>query len=227
MWRDTTPRAEITHISPTLTSLGPLSFNFGGVVPKIVVGRDWTPGNFGPCPSDNPIIRVSDFAWRFPAHLVKDESFGELLRGWWLEYSSLNEAQITYPSLFWNAAKAVLRGHIMSFVATYNKTSKLAYDAASSKSHDTYTAFKTCSSPQNRKWWSLAKSEFEIWGDRMENMCRSQYDMERLRFGNKPGRLLANLAKGHRRMTHITALKNKEGIVQTVLKYIHLTLQEF
>lgn len=75
----------------------------------------------------------SDFKWRFPAHLVRDESFRELLRGWWLEYSSLNETHREDPSLFWNTVKAVLRGRIISYVTTCTKKTKLAHDMANSK----------------------------------------------------------------------------------------------
>lgn len=123
----------------------------------------------------------SDFAWGFHAYLKKDEPFGVgLLRDWWLEYSSLNEAHRDNPSLFWNTAK-VLRGRLMSYAATYMKKPKLAYDKARSQLRDTYTAFK-------------------------KNVYRSHYGLKHFRFGNKPFRLLANLAKGGRQKTHITAL---------------------
>lgn len=56
----------------------------------------------------------SDFMWHFPAYLTKDDSFRKLLRGWWLEYS-LNAAQMSDPSLFWNATKAVMRVRIMAY----------------------------------------------------------------------------------------------------------------
>lgn len=65
--------------------------------------------------------RGSDFTWRFSAYLAKDDSFSDLLRGWWLEYAASNKAHASDPSLYLNAAKAVLRGRIMAFTMSHRK----------------------------------------------------------------------------------------------------------
>lgn len=56
---------------------------------------------------------------------------------------------------------------------------------------------------------------------------RSQFDTDLYPFGNKLGRLLANLARGRRTVTHITALKDKRGNTCTDPKHINQILQEF
>lgn len=63
--------------------------------------------------------------------------------------------------------------------------------------------------------------EFELWVERRECLYRTSYDTDLFRFGNKPGRLLANLAKGRRVPTLITALKNNEGCIETDPKKIN------
>lgn len=38
-----------------------------------------------------------DFIWRFPFFLAKDKSFQNVLRDWWLEFSSDNEGHRDNP----------------------------------------------------------------------------------------------------------------------------------
>lgn len=64
--------------------------------------------------------RGSDFIWRFPAYMIKNQTFRDLLKEWWLEYIDLNVTQESDPSFIWNAVKMVLRGRIKSYVATCN-----------------------------------------------------------------------------------------------------------
>lgn len=118
--------------------------------------------------------RGSDFTWPFL------ERFTQGLVAWIFHLKwGPND-----PSLFWNAAKAVIRVRIMSYVATYKQKTKLAYDTASSKLREAYTAFKTCSSPQNKEQWSIAKTELELWVERRENLYHSRYDPKLFCFGN-------------------------------------------
>lgn len=51
--------------------------------------------------------------------------------------------------------------------------------------------------------------------------------MELFRQGNKPGKMLANLAKGRRGISHITALNDKTGITRTDPTHINSILQDF
>lgn len=86
--------------------------------------------------------RSTDYIWRFPTYLAKDDSFGKLLRGWWLEYTSSNAAHESDASLYWNTAKAVIRGRNMAFTRSHKKKKKQAYEAASTSLREAYTAFK-------------------------------------------------------------------------------------
>lgn len=118
------------------------------------------------------------------------------------------------PTLFWQTAKAVLRGLIIAYVESYKKKVKTSYDKACSKLR-TYTNFKLHPSPQNRDLWISSKREFELWLDRRESVYRFHLEVDLLRFGNKPGRLPANLSKGRRKTSHITGLKDVTGQVHT------------
>lgn len=169
----------------------------------------------------------TNFIWHFPAYLVKDESFCDLLKGWWLECATQNEAQAGDPALFWNAAKAVLRGRMRAYATSYKRNAKLAHDKASLALREAYTAFKTLFSPKNRANSQSAKTEYELWVERRIQVYRSHFDTELFHFGNKPGRLIANLARGRRRPSHITALRGREGFVRSDLKQISLILKEF
>lgn len=112
--------------------------------------------------------RGQDFIWCFPGFIAKSDEFRNLLKGWWMEYSNANSAHEEDPSLFWNAAKAVLRGQIIAYL----------------------------------------EQEFELWIERRENIYRSHLETDFFRYGIKPGRLLANLAKGRRKTSHLMFLRD-------------------
>lgn len=44
-----------------------------------------------------------------------DVEFQALLRGWWLEYTTTHAGHASTPGLYWETAKVVLRGHIVSY----------------------------------------------------------------------------------------------------------------
>lgn len=233
-WRDAHPEGrDFTHYSHVHHSWSRLDY--------MLISRHLSPKvitiNIGPLViSDHaPVIlqledtnsRGGDFVWRFPAYMVRDDSFSELLRGWWLEYCSTNEEHMSDPALFWNAAKAVMRGRIMAYVANHKKKTNRAYEDANRNLRAAYTSFQNCSSPQNRERWLQSKREFEVWVERREAFYRSQFDAEMHRFGNKSGKLLANLARGRRVVTHITALKSTRGTTHTNPKQINNIFQDY
>lgn len=85
--------------------------------------------------------RGNDFVWRFPASLTRDESFCKLLQGWWLEYSSTNANHASDPALYWNTAKAILRGRIIPYVSHHIKRTKQSYDMGNATLREAYTSF--------------------------------------------------------------------------------------
>lgn len=59
-------------------------------------------------------------------------------------------------------------------------------------------------------------------------MYHLHFETELFHLGNKPGRLMANMAKGRlRASSHITGLRDKEGKFHIYPKRINLILQEF
>lgn len=146
--------------------------------------------------------RGRDSVWCFPGYLTNCDTFGDLLKGWSWNIPALTQTKRkTLPS-FGTEKK------VISYRASYKKKIKTSYDEASSKLRIAYTDFKKHPSPQNREQWLTAKREFELWMDRIESIYRMKLETDLYRFGNKPGRLLANLAKGHRRSSHITTLRD-------------------
>lgn len=117
-------------------------------------------------------------------------------------WNTLNEAQAGDPALFWNTAKAVLKGKILADVTTHRRKVKHAYSEASSILKTAYTTFKAHPFPQNKDSWQTAKNEFELWVDWKEKIYRSHFESDLFCHRNKLGRMMANLARGHRRSSH-------------------------
>lgn len=63
--------------------------------------------------------------------------------------------------------------------------------------------------------------------ERRENIHRSYFELELFRHGNKPGRLLANLAKGKTPRTHVSALKHPQGRILTDPRGINAVFRDF
>ncbi|KAM4029731.1 LOW QUALITY PROTEIN: uncharacterized protein ACNLHF_022387 [Anomaloglossus baeobatrachus] len=174
------------------------------------------------------VVRGTDFIWRFPAFLTKDEGFNDKLRCWWEEFIFDNREHIDQTALFWNTAKTVLRGRILLYVSSLKKKVKEGYSESSAKLRHAYTEFLQNPSAQNREHWKLVKQEFEMWLDRREQMYRTRQEVELLRYGNKAGKLLARLAKGHSQVSPIVRIKQtRQGKVTSDPKNINAILQDF
>lgn len=168
-----------------------------------------------------------DFVWRFPSFLAKDDSFKELLRGWWLEFSSDNEAHKDDPTLFWETAKAVLRGRLISYLAQMKRRVHKQYLDHSVLLRQAYTTYMTQTTPENLAKWKEMRQMFELWLDRRERFHRSRYEADLFRFGSKSGRMLARLAKGHNPRTDIIKIRTNAGQYQTDPRAINTLFQKF
>lgn len=90
-----------------------------------------------------------------------------------------------------------------------------------------YTKFQTSSSAVTKDQWQAAKSEYDTWLEKGESFRRSHLDAKIFRYGNKAGKLLANLAKGQRPMTQIKLLKDKQGVAHNHPSKINEILSDF
>ncbi|KAM4038336.1 uncharacterized protein ACNLHF_016640 [Anomaloglossus baeobatrachus] len=94
------------------------------------------------------------------------------------------------------------------------KQVKEKFDNASNRLCDTYSSFLRDPCNQQREDWKQAKRQFDLWLEKRELMRKSQLDIDLRRFGDRTGKLLANLARGKRHRNNIQKIK-KDGSVVT------------
>ncbi|XP_044124861.1 vomeronasal type-2 receptor 26-like [Bufo gargarizans] len=99
----------------------------------------------------------------------------------------------------------------MGYLAGLKKKVHLQFDQASQKVRLTYLAFKQDPTEANRKKWIEERQVFEHCAKERELLRSSEFEAKLFKFGNKSGRLLANLAKGQRQPQYINSLKNSAG----------------
>lgn len=67
--------------------------------------------------------------WRFPSNLQKHPDFSKYLQSAWTEYQTINKMHIDNPILFWEAAKAVLRGNII-YTTAHRKATQIKFKSS-------------------------------------------------------------------------------------------------
>lgn len=165
------------------------------------------------------------YLWRFPTHLSSDEEFQAVLRGWWLEYTATPVEHANTPGLYWETAKAVLRGHIMSYM---NKLKRQVNDKILTLSQTlrcAYTLFQENTSTQRRSNGTKPKTIMTC-GCKRGRVPTAQ-DARLFRYGSKAGKLLAIHAKGICPMSHITTLKDMRGTTHHDPSKINDILRDF
>lgn len=97
------------------------------------------------------IDRGTHRQWRFPSHLVDSLKFREALNASWETYAIDNEEHASSsPLLFWQAAKSVIRGNIMSYTTHSDKCTRELYRSMQQDLTSAYISFKDDPSPSNR-----------------------------------------------------------------------------
>lgn len=90
-----------------------------------------------------------------------------------------------------------------------------------------YTNFQEHTTEETKKSWHKAKADYDAWLEKGEGFRRSQQEARLFRYGNKAGKLLANLAKGSHQLSHIKSLKDKQGVPHHTPSKINEILSDF
>ncbi|XP_068115224.1 uncharacterized protein [Hyperolius riggenbachi] len=134
---------------------------------------------------------------------------------WWLDYVRNNKEHVKDPVLFWEAGKSVMRGEISAYVSRRKKKAFDEYSQASVKARHTYNEYITSMSEPSWQKWIDAKQALDLLYNRYAMFWRSHNDWTFFKFGNKAGKLLANIARGKHKFQHITHIRNKKGQIFT------------
>ncbi|CAJ0931592.1 unnamed protein product [Ranitomeya imitator] len=153
----------------------------------------------------------TDYLWRFPETMTKDHDFVKRMREWWTEFASHNGEHKSNSRLYWETAKAVLRGNIIAHTQRLKKRIKDQFLMASSEVRTTYITYKNSLLDEDKNNWIRAKKNFEEWAEKREQLYKSNLEIELNRYGDKAGKILANLARGRYAYASIMAIRDSRG----------------
>lgn len=159
------------------------------------------------CPSDHALcwVKISrsfergpHIQWRFPSHLASSLKFREALLIAWTCYATDNvECVEGDPMLFWQASKSVRRGNILSYTYHRNKQLHESFTSLQTSLTSAYNKYKIAPTAANKEAYQAHKIAFEALLTQLELkhtfLARSKFH----RFGNRSGKLLSSLLKGH------------------------------
>lgn len=164
--------------------------------------------------------------WRFNNSLLSDETFRSNMKMWIKNYIDENCNSNIDPNTIWEAAKATLRGNIISYTS-FRKREDIAQKKELEKEIERCEKLhKSAPTEHNRNQLitARAKLNLKITNEIMQKMYfvkQNHYE-----FGNKPSKLLAHQLKKEQAERTIKAIRSK-GNTTYCPKEINQSFQEY
>lgn len=150
--------------------------------------------------------------WRLDPTLLSNHSFTEHITSEWRQFISINKTPDISPSTLWEAGKAYIRGAIMSYTSAQMKDA-LKKQLVLEKTIATLEAqFKKFYSNSLAKQLDAARSALNQLLTRKAETTIFFAKHRLFESGNKPGRLLARLARGKTEPNVIPSLMDRNGV---------------
>uniref|UniRef100_A0A3P8S110 Endonuclease/exonuclease/phosphatase domain-containing protein n=1 Tax=Amphiprion percula TaxID=161767 RepID=A0A3P8S110_AMPPE len=165
--------------------------------------------------------------WRMNPLLLSNPSFMSYLEAEWKLYISKNDTPDTSASTLWEAGKAFMRGSIISYTAARRKIALSKQLDLEQQIQSLDRELKTSLSTIVLKKLAAARSALD---HLLTQKAESAIFFAKHRLftsGNKPGRLLARLARGQTGPTTISSLKDSTGAQHVKTKSICNIMKEF
>uniref|UniRef100_A0A8C5MMK0 Reverse transcriptase domain-containing protein n=1 Tax=Leptobrachium leishanense TaxID=445787 RepID=A0A8C5MMK0_9ANUR len=154
--------------------------------------------------------------WRFPTSLLHSDDFKAHIVLSWNNYLDDNLEHVDDINLFWEAAKPVMRGCIIEYMSRKRKALTGRLLEAHSSLVNSYRSHVAHPTPLTSEQY---KADKQSYATLLEERAQYSWLHQRNRFfrwGNKPGKLLANLLKfQHPSLPAITRLKTPTGDLLT------------
>uniref|UniRef100_A0A3B3I4T3 Reverse transcriptase domain-containing protein n=1 Tax=Oryzias latipes TaxID=8090 RepID=A0A3B3I4T3_ORYLA len=159
------------------------------------------------------VPRPSGSTWRFNTSLLKDQEFIEFFKKEWATFLEFNDTSEISPSILWEAAKAVMRGKIISYSTHKKRKEKADLLELGNKIKTLETAY--AASAQEHILGDLKNLKLQL-NDIINK--QTQFQIQRLRLeryenSNKSGKFLANQLKINKEKSTITSIMDQTGNV--------------
>ena len=165
--------------------------------------------------------------WRLNASLMSSPPFLEFIKNKWEFFFSLNKTPGMSPSTLWEAAKAYLRGTIISYTSAQRKEALKNQLELEKLILKLEIEFKRSQSNSLSKQLDAARSALDLLLTRKAESSIFNAKHRFFESGNKPGRLLARLAKGKQNSNTISSLKDENDINHHTSKEINRIMKSF
>ncbi|XP_053571681.1 capping protein, Arp2/3 and myosin-I linker protein 3-like [Bombina bombina] len=147
--------------------------------------------------------------FRFPTHLIKSPDFIMYMKRQWDDFMNNNRTHISSPTLFWETAKAVLRGNIIAYLSKQKRLQTAREEHHNTQLTNTYTQYCQFPTPQNRTSYFKAKKERDTYMLQTTIHRENRNQGLFLRHGNRAGNFLASLVKIKQANRGVPAIKSQ------------------
>ncbi|XP_063769697.1 baculoviral IAP repeat-containing protein 1-like [Pseudophryne corroboree] len=144
-----------------------------------------------------------------------------------LKLVSWNVEGLNTPIKRKKASKPVLRGQIISYVAARKRQLRERMTEASNQVASTYSQLLADPSETNRKLYKDTKSIYDTLCAEQAKLFLSFQSNKYFRWGNRPGKLLANMVKSHTTPKYISSIRDTDGPPSTTQDQISDTFLTF
>lgn len=158
-----------------------------------------------------PFLDPSTRHWRLNSSLLSSPPFLDFLEKQWELFMETNNTPGINPSLLWETAKVFVRGFIISYTAAHKRDTIRKQLELKHLIQDLENKFKGSPSKHNLKNLEAARSAHN---QLLTSKAEASVPFARQRLyehGNKPGRLIARLARGRNATNLISSLKDSNG----------------
>ncbi|XP_053568619.1 protocadherin Fat 4-like [Bombina bombina] len=137
---------------------------------------------------------------------ASDSKFKTQLKIKFNEYIHYNQEYRDRPVIFWEAAKAVLRGEIIAYNAMRNKKLNLREQELNNAVINSYNRLLITKNSVNWAKYIRAKNDKDTFSIYRESQKDLKLQSKLYRYGNKSGKLLARLVKSDKKSSFIEKL---------------------
>uniref|UniRef100_A0A3B1JFC8 Reverse transcriptase domain-containing protein n=1 Tax=Astyanax mexicanus TaxID=7994 RepID=A0A3B1JFC8_ASTMX len=172
-------------------------------------------------------VEKAKYSWRFNPNLLHEKGFQEYCSARIVEYLDFNDTGETSDSTLWEAFKAVMRGHILSYEAELKKQKRKRLSEIELQFSTLEQEFRKSASQSTLA--SIMKLKYEY-----NNILSSQIKtlllkvkQKHFELGNKPSCLLSYQLRGLQKSRAILKIKNRSGYLTTKLSEINKCFKEY
>lgn len=156
-----------------------------------------------------------EFNWRLNNTLLKDKEFCSYLSSKTDLYLNTNDNGEVDDSTLWEAMKAVLRGHIISYEAAERRRSKEKLTEIDNQLSDLEALYKQNNKPETLRKITALKYDYNSILSKNVSRMLTQVRQRYFEFGDKPQRLLARQLRQAQASRAIHSIRTNDGTVLT------------